>query len=215
MPVPHLLILNSGGLRSLVASLAAKKADERSRLSLLHVHDGRETAAIRVRYAQRQAEALGIQHLITLELPHLYRHPGGRSTDGVPVDVMATAQLLVASMAMAQRHEASHLLWPASFQGQIDPAARATEQALLCEHLAAPPVDQAVPGSPEPLRLDTPLAEYTDEQVLSLGAQLGADFSLAWSCLFDVPRPCRACVACRRRKAAFDRAGLIDPAIVS
>ena len=49
--------------------------------------------------------------------------------------------------------------------------------------------------------------------MLVLGGLLGmaVPWQLAWSCLSGGPRPCQACVACRRRRTSFEHAGMVDP----
>ena len=66
--------------------------------------------------------------------------------------------------------------------------------------------------------LQTPLLELTDREMVELGAQLDSPFELSWTCFLGgdpgVPaaqrRPCRMCDGCKRRKAAFEGAGMVD-----
>ena len=200
---PHVMILNNGGLRSLVATAIARAQDPAPRLTLLHIDDGREARATRIVHVRRQAKNLGVTRITELSIPHLYGHGYGQLPDGGPMGVLARPQLLLAALAEARHQQAGSVVWPISVNGQTREAAQATEQAMLCEHLAQ------TEQEPAP-RIDTPLAEFTDQQVIELGGQLEVDWTLAWCCNRPGERPCRACAGCRRRHTAFDRAGIVD-----
>lgn len=197
------MILNNGGLRSLVAAALALGEEPRPKVTLLHIDDGREARASRAVLVRKQAKALGVTRVTDLSLPHLYGHGYGRLPDGGPMGVLARPQLLLAAVAEARHQQAGVVVWPASVNGVTRDAALATEQAVLCEHLAQVEQTQAP-------RIETPLVEYTDAQVVELGGQLGVDWRLAWSCVRPGEQPCRACAGCRRRQQAFDRAGQVD-----
>jgi 7-cyano-7-deazaguanine synthase in queuosine biosynthesis len=108
-------------------------------------------------------------------------------------------------LGQARFQQAERVVWPAAYNGVVKAMARGTEQVVLCEHLAD------LEGGPMP-RIETPLLELADQQLIELGGQLGVPWDLAWSCLGDGDRMCRVCPACRRRKAAFDAAGVVDAA---
>ena len=200
---PHVMVLNNGGLRSLVAAALALSDEPRPKVTLLHVDDGREARASRGGLVRKQAKQLGVTRVTELSLPHLYGHGYGRLPDGGPMAVLARPQLLLAAVAEARHQQAGVVVWPVSVNAVTRDAAQATEQAVLCEHLAQ------VEQDPAP-RIETPLAEFTDAQVVELGGQLGIDWRLAWSCVRPGEQPCRACAGCRRRQMAFDRAGQVD-----
>ncbi|MFI4859502.1 MAG: 7-cyano-7-deazaguanine synthase [Phycisphaerales bacterium JB063] len=200
---PHVMILNNGGLRSLVAAALAQGGEPAPRVTLLHIDDGREARSTRVACVRRQAKSLGVTRVTELSIPHLYGHGYGRLPDGGPMGVLAQPQLLLAALAEARHQQAGTVVWPISVNGQTKSAAQATEQAMLCEHLAQ------AEQEPAP-RIDTPLVEFTDAQVIELGGQLEVDWTATWSCNRPGERPCRACAGCRRRHTAFDRAGIVD-----
>ena len=52
---------------------------------------------------------------------------------------------------------------------------------------------------PAPPRLAMPLLELDRDEVVALGARLGAPMDLTWSCYEDREAPCGACPACARR----------------
>lgn len=199
----HVMILNNGGPRSLVATALALGEEPAPKVTLLHIDDGREARASRIGYVRRQAKAMGITRVTELSMPHLYGHGYGQLPDGGPMGVFARPQLLLAALAEARHQQAGLVIWPVSVNAVTREAAQATEQAVLVEHLAQAEQD------PSP-RIDTPLAEFTDQQVVELGGQLGVDWALAWCCVRPGEKPCRACAGCRRRHTAFERAGLVD-----
>ena len=209
MPVHHTLILSSGGLRSLVATALVHSRAEKQRLSLLHLVDGRENAALRLRHAQRQAEHYHAGRVYELDLPHLYGHGHGKQPDGSPMGALLTPQTLITALAHAKLEQAGTVVWPIAFDADATAMARATEQIELCDHLAQ--TEAPDPAGEQRPRLEAPLLEMTDQQLVELGAQLDVDWTAAWTCMLAGEAPCHACLACRRRKQAFDKAGLIDP----
>lgn len=223
-PAKQTVVLCSGGLRSLVALALVQQEPERQRVTLLRIDDGRPSRRRGADAAARQAEALGIRQSVELSLPHIYASPrgrGGAGTDHDPTDApappLAADQVLLAAAAYARRLRADRLIYPASYGLAGEALSRATERLLLVEQLAATATPRAETG-PEvaaerdgvPPPIETPLFDLSDQQVVELGGQLGVDFALSWSCLHDAPRPCQRCRACKRRKTAFDKAGIED-----
>ena len=209
MGKPHAIVLNSGGLRSLVATALVLAEDEPVRVTLLHVLDGRESVERRREYVRQQAEGFGISRLTEVNCKQYYGHGYGRDAEGRPRGTLVGPRLLLTGLAEAKFQSAQRVVWPIAVDGQDREAARATEQALLCGHLVnaeEPFEDRTAP------RVVTPLLEMTDAQVVELGAQLGVDWRLAWSCSRGGERACGACPGCRRRRAAFDKAGVVDDA---
>ncbi len=200
------VILASGGIRSLVTTAVLMSRAEKPPLILLHLKDGRENAPVRLNHVRRQAEHFHINQCLELELPHLQTDQGGQgNAGGASWSPLVRSQILLVGLAQAIQLHASHLIWPAQFNGDYACIARITEQTVLTLHLAQ--LDHA-----ELPLIDTPLLELTDQQMVELGGQLEVPWQLAWTCLMQADRPCRMCPACRRRRAAFDRAGMVDPA---
>jgi 7-cyano-7-deazaguanine synthase len=204
MAKSHAMILHSGGLRSLVATALAIENDGSARLTLLHINDGRDTAHERLDHTHRQAEHFSIKRIHQLDLSHLYGHGQGHGPDGEPMGSLVVPQLLLAASSQARFLQAQTVIWPKSCEGQVKAIAQATEQAMLADQLGD--IEQG--GVP---RILTPLLELTDRQLIELGAELEVPWNLSWSCQGSAEIPCRACPCCRRRKAAFQLAGVIDP----
>lgn len=202
----HLVVMHNGGLRSLVASRLLLSDDMPPRLTFVHLDDGREARLTRRHFVRRQAQALGVTRVTELAVPHLFGHGYGRAPDGGPMGMLTRPQLLLAAVAEAKHQQAEAVIWPVSVNADPHQGALATEQAVLCQHLAeaeAQDADQAP-------RIETPLIEMSDQQLIELGGQLGVDWQLAWTCTRPGEKPCKACGGCRRRQQAFDKAGVVD-----
>jgi len=198
------MLLSSGGLRSLVATGLTLANQENIRLTLLHVQDERDNAIVRRDYVRRQAEHFSISRVSELDLPQAYGHGHGRGPQGEPLGTLVTPQMLLAGLAEAYRQQAVRLIWPGSYNADARAMGRGSEQLLLCQHLTE--------AEPTPMpELEAPLLEMSDQQVVELGAHLEVPWELAWSCQEQGERPCRSCGGCRRRKAAFEAAGIVDP----
>lgn len=70
---------------------------------------------------------------------------------------------------------------------------------------------QAVEG--RHIAIETPLIDKTKAEIITIGAQLGVDYSQTVSCYQadDQGRACGLCDSCRLRKKGFADAGLDDP----
>lgn len=62
-----------------------------------------------------------------------------------------------------------------------------------------------------PFTLVAPFQNSTKADEIRLGAKLGVDFGLSWSCYEGGDKPCRVCDSCLLRMKAFEEAGIIDP----
>ncbi|MEM0913503.1 MAG: 7-cyano-7-deazaguanine synthase [Planctomycetota bacterium] len=205
------MLLHAGGPRSLVAGAVVTREQDASRVIAVCIDDGRPDAPARLAAAQLAAEAQGIKAVDTLALPHL----APESPDAPPPSpALWAAQALPAVLALAQRRRCDRLIWPASAgpSGDTSQALRIAELAELVMAMAALDTDVEPGATP---RLDTPLAELSDAQVVALGERLGVDWRLARSCTsptVGVGRPgCGACPGCARRERAFAAAAVADP----
>lgn len=224
-------ILHNGGIRSLVATAAVLTETPRPRVGIVYVHDGRPGGPACCRHVHLQAEHFGIRQVHELDL----HNAGPTTVAGGPrrADLpLRRPRLILTALAHAEEFHADHLIWPIQVNGDFDQMARISEQLVLVRHLgelepvAAPALtvagDSGVnPGASEPggavgadlwnlPQIETPYLELTDKQLVELGGQFEVDWWLAWSCQMDSEKPCLMCGGCRRRRAAFDAAGLID-----
>jgi len=203
MPGPSVLVLNSGGLRSLVATALVRAERPDIRVSVLHIVDGRENLGPRRDHVRRQCEHFNQLRLHEVAAPTLFI-AGRNRGDDAQIAQFAVPQLLLLALEHAQFHGLQRVVWPASGRGDFHAVARGTERMQLAEHLAGV-------GSELTTHLDAPLLEMTDAQVIELGAQMSVPWHLAWSCVKHSDEPCFACVPCRRRHDAFAAAGMRDP----
>ncbi|MEX2388387.1 MAG: hypothetical protein WD534_10930, partial [Phycisphaeraceae bacterium] len=68
------VILNGGGLRSLVATALALREHEPAQVNLLHLVDGREHAAVRIEHLHRQSEHYQLRRVREVDMPHVFGH---------------------------------------------------------------------------------------------------------------------------------------------
>ena len=95
----HLVVLNNGGVRSLVACTLLISDEPAPRLTLVHIDDGRDARLTRRSFMRKQAQALGITRMTELAIPHLFGHGYGRAPDGGPLGQLTRPQLLLAAIA--------------------------------------------------------------------------------------------------------------------
>lgn len=197
------LILNRGGLRSLVATGAAMSVDDPPRAALVHFNDVGPNAAVRLQYVHQHADHFNIKKVIELALAQ--GNSGTQEASEPPQPApLARPHLLIASLVLAIQLTAQRLIWPAQFNGDTDMIARLMEQQVLIKNMA----------ELERLKLpkiDMPLLDLTDQQLIELGAHMNVPWQKAWSCQLKGERPCLVCPACRRRISAFEAAGIVDP----
>ncbi len=63
------------------------------------------------------------------------------------------------------------------------------------------------------VKINAPLLHLSKAEIVRLGARLGLDFGLTWSCYDPTPfgGPCGACDSCLLRARGFEEAGIPDP----
>ncbi len=192
------LILTSGGYKGLVAAATLGKA---ARPIMLFVHDGRPSAAEHHQAFCGQAQHFEAARRIELVMSHLFSGEG----EQLRITPLARFQLLTAAAGQAAKAGASRLVWPVCVGDDFDALAQITEAMVLIEHAAEVESGHA-------LRVEAPLVDLTDEQVIELGAKLAVPWRLARACTRRAAKPCGACAACRRWQQAFAAAGVEMPA---
>ena len=214
----YALVVFSGGMDSTTALLWARR--EFSGVSAVSFsygakHNARELAAANV-----ICRKLNIPRLeIPLDFIGKYFHSsllktGGAIPEGAynednmssTVVPFRNGIMLAAAAGLAEdsgysavilgNHTGDHAIYPDCRPEFIDGMARAIET-----------------GTGGKVKLLSPFCSMTKWQIAALGAELGVDFSLTWSCYNGREKHCGKCGTCRERKDAFREAGIPDPTV--
>ena len=100
------------------------------------------------------------------------------------------------SAVILGNHTGDHAIYPHCRPEFIDGMAKAIET-----------------GTGGKVKLLSPFCNMTKGEIAALGAKLGVDFSLTWSCYNGRDKHCGKCGTCRERREAFREAGLPDPTV--
>ena len=100
------------------------------------------------------------------------------------------------SAVILGNHTGDHAIYPDCRPEFIDGMAKAIET-----------------GTGGKVKLLSPFCNMTKGEIAALGAKLGVDFSLTWSCYNGREKHCGKCGTCRERREAFREAGLADPTV--
>jgi 7-cyano-7-deazaguanine synthase len=198
-----IIVLSSGGLRSLVAIALARSWPHTS-VAALHLSRPGEAGRRRRLAAREQAAAFERCPFAELAEPSPDRCDGARLQPVAIAQPLPRGRLLILALAHAAGAAADAILWPASFNGDVAAIARASEQITLARHLASTEMEN-------PPVVESPLLEFTDRQIIEIGAALDVPGERARSCELEAEQPCGQCPGCRRRRAAFDAARMVDP----
>ena len=214
----YALVVFSGGMDSTTALLWARR--EFSGVSAVSFsygakHNARELAAANV-----ICRKLNIPRLeIPLDFIGKYFHSsllktGGAIPEGAynednmssTVVPFRNGIMLAAAAGLAEdsgysavilgNHTGDHAIYPDCRPEFIDGMARAIET-----------------GTGGKVKLLSPFCNMTKGQIASLGASLGVDYSLTWSCYNGREKHCGKCGTCQERKEAFREAGIPDPTV--
>ena len=197
------LILSNGGVRSLLATAMAVQEYGSQHAVLVHLKDGRRSSVRRQAFVKEQADEYKIREIIRIDLPHLQR-PASAPKERDRPSALLHPQMILAALAQGVELDASRIVWPAQFNGSADHIAKVMEQVVLIRHIAE------VEHSTLPA-IETPLLDFTDQQLVEIGLQLDVPWTKSWSCDLNGEKPCLVCAACRRRHSGFEAAGVVDP----
>jgi 7-cyano-7-deazaguanine synthase len=218
------VVLLSGGLDSYTAAAVAKR-------------DGCELYALTVRYGQvhareiesarRVAHALGVARHVEMDVDLAVF--GGSSLvgdgvipkdreltgTGIPSTYVPARNTVFLSLALAYAEvtgAGAIVIGVNAVDYSGYPDCR-PEYIDAFERLASLATRAGIEG--HRLRVLAPLLQLSKAQIVRLGAELGLDYSLTWSCYAPAQdgRPCGACDSCRLRAKGFAEAGVPDPAL--
>ena len=206
MPKDLAIVCSSGSLESLVAAgLAAQKY----RLVLVHgVMHARENRRL------RQAYELQVQHfkplrehtidLTALEAIDVRRAGDHRPGADTANRLLELFPMLSIASRFAAHYQAASIVMGLRTGPRGADLARATEFGQVMSELIQMPCGML------DCELQLPIVDLEDWQVADLAVQLQLPLDKSWSCDEDIPQPCGICAGCRRRDAAFVRAGRPD-----
>jgi 7-cyano-7-deazaguanine synthase len=222
---PPAVVLLSGGLDSATALAEAREAG--FELYALTVGYG-QRHAVEIEAARRVARAIGVARHVELEID-LRRFGGSALTSDLPVpkdrsDLAMTqgipptyvparnTVLLALGLAWAETLDAFDI-WIGvncvDYSGYPDCR---PDYLRSFEALANLGTRAGVEGKGR-FRIHAPLLTLTKEQIIERGRAFGVDYALTHSCYDPTPEglACSRCDACKIRRSAFDRLGLVDP----
>lgn len=217
------IVLLSGGLDSAVALYLAKQ-------------EAKEVHAISFDYGQRHdrelnaakaiAEKAGIKahQVVTLKLDqwggssltdkNIEVENGDVNRDDIPVTYVPARNMVFLSVAAsyAEAIGAQHIYIGVSevdYSGYVDCRQEFIDGMEKAINLGT------VMGAEknQPIKIHAPFVNKTKAQEITLGMELGVDFSLTWSCYRGDNKPCGTCDSCLLRAKAFAEAGFEDKAL--
>jgi 7-cyano-7-deazaguanine synthase len=214
------VILTSGGL------------DSATVLAMAH-SQGAECYALSFDYGQRHRAELAAAARVAAEVPGTVhktvgldlRGIGGSAltddaidvpvepTEGIPVTYVPARNTVFLSIALgwAEVLEASEIyigVNAVDYSGYPDCRPAFIE---AFESMAATATKAGVEGNPVKLR--TPIIDFSKADIIRAGIELGVDYSLTISCYqaTDSGLACGVCDSCRLRRQGFEEAGVPDP----
>jgi 7-cyano-7-deazaguanine synthase in queuosine biosynthesis len=207
------IVLNNGGLNSLVATALAA---QRYRPIMLFVDRGATPGARRKEAFDQQSAHFKPYRSHTLAMPFLSAFPSKINSMALASDPRQESALLgprllellplIAVVAPFAAHYSAAALYLGLRTGPAaEELGQATEYIQILNELIQLPCNL-----PE-FEIVTPLLELEDWQVVDVGVQVGAPLEKGWSCQQEAPEPCGACRGCRTRDQAFVQAAKPDP----
>ena len=225
MAVRRAVVLLSGGLDSATA-LAVARGEGFECYALSFDYGQRHDRELES--ARRVSGALGArQHLVlrldlraiggsalTADIPVPKSRSESEMSTGIPITYVPARNTIFLSHALAWAEvlESSDIFIGVNaldYSGYPDCR---PEYVAAFERMANLATRAGVEGSMR-LRIHTPLIELSKAQIVRLGAELGVDFGLTWSCYEPQPdgRACGRCDSCLLSRKGFSVAGLRDP----
>jgi 7-cyano-7-deazaguanine synthase len=226
MATPRAVVLLSGGMDS--ATSAAVAIDRGFEVYALSFRYGQRHAT-ELEAARRVAERLGVRRHVVLDID--LRAFGGSALTGdldvpkdtplerigssIPATYVPARNTIFLSFALgwAETLGASDIFLGANaldYSGYPDCR---PEYIEAFERMANLATRAGVEGGR--LRIHTPLISLSKAEIVKLGASLGVDYSLTWSC-YDPGKDgtaCGRCDACILRRKGFREAELEDPIV--
>lgn len=181
-----MLAIVDGGLESLVASMLV---DPPKRAIAWFAGGPPDQIELRRSAAASQADLIGLESAVDSICDSVLWSalPGG----------FGEATLLLAALAQAAKLDRSRVLWPRHVAGDLNDMLDAADRALLVHRIGLIELENT--ESPN-IRIDTPLIDLTDRQLVELAVDLDAP---VWSCWFEQPQAVDI-PAAQREKARWE-----------
>jgi 7-cyano-7-deazaguanine synthase len=223
------VVLASGGLNSLVSAYVAREENE---LALLHVDYEHRSSQRELTCFQDIAAHLNVEKTLVAKLPCFAQIGGNarieRRQDVEDVNALSPGPsrtfvpglmpaLLGIAIGWAHRIGALRIVVGASENlgppgpptGTMYPDRRRDffqRYAHLLETALSPR---------SRVRLETPLIDLNQEEIVRLGTKLEAPFQKTWSCLRSGEKMCGTCYGCATRTYGFSMAKVVDPLVMT
>lgn len=179
------LIISDGGLPALVSCMLAINPEAVAIWVPPEGSPGLDHPAARIgsqhrAAVERQADLLGLRGV---DLGAPLNWPLESDSDGESdVHILPTSALLLLAVTEARRLGCSDVVWPVVCGADLDELATAAERARLVSRLSMLPAQQGKTrsGAPGLIRIRTPLADLTPQQVAELALDLDAPIQTCW-----------------------------------
>ncbi|MFG0250329.1 MAG: hypothetical protein ACF8OB_15700, partial [Phycisphaeraceae bacterium JB051] len=154
------MILNSGGLRSLVVTAMAVREMDPELVALVHYAQRQPNSRHRTQMMEKQAEHFGIKTIVRSEMASLIPRPGTavRDDNDPSPPTFYRPQIMLAALAQAIEYKVKRLIIPYQCNAVHQQIAKITEQATLVQHTAELDYEGELPP------LDMPILDMTDRQ---------------------------------------------------
>ncbi len=206
----------SGGMDSSVAAYIAKK--EGYEIIALHFNYAQRTEAKELEAFRAIAKSLEAK-TYEIDLP-FFKHigasalvdesiavPTGGIKPGIPVTYVPFRNGIFLSIAaaIAEKEGAK-----AIYIGVVEEDSSGYPD---CREDFIRKMQEAINAGTKPetkIEIKTPLIHLKKEDIVTVGAELGAPLELTWSCYQNSDEACGVCDSCRLRLKGFEKAGLED-----
>ncbi|MCK4872653.1 MAG: 7-cyano-7-deazaguanine synthase [Phycisphaerales bacterium] len=194
----HTIVMNLGDLAG-VTALAIQT--DPARVGIWHPRLGLPSGPALTQAMTRQTEVFAIDH-VTIVDP-FYEPRSAMNLDPAGVDASV---VLLAAARHAVKLDCGKLVWPIQCGAEYDAVSMALQRAQLVTHL----IELDLPG--EPLVIDMPFVDLTDQQLGEIALHADAPVHAAWWCEYDRKTPCGGCDSCLRWRSVADAA--VPPGLV-
>jgi 7-cyano-7-deazaguanine synthase len=215
---PLAVVLASGGMDSCVTTAIAAQD---YRLAMLHVGYGQRTEARELQAFNAMADFYHAERRMVAHLDHLHSIGGSSLTDmHMAVEQANLERRDIPTSYVPFRN--AHFLSIAVSWGEVLGAHKIFIGAVAedssgypdCRPAYYAAFNRVIAEGTKPetqLEIVTPVIHLHKSEIVKRGLQLGAPFSLTWSCYQAEQAACGVCDSCALRLRAFEEAGVEDP----